>query len=416
MKIKELFSTEISENYKNDFKNEMILINIKRGILFSSIIIVFELIFLFIGIISNYWPYLCQWAIEVDFSFGIYYKMYLLMLVVAALYWLLFHYLKDNFGQGHIDIRKVEIFMIIVITFLMVWGAVISLYDQRLYGNIIVYVVNVMLGSMIFYLEQKHLIIPYLLSLAVLAIGLPYFQESRDILFGHYVNISIFLVLIWVMTRTRYSNFVKNYINRRLIEEKNTELEKEIARREEVQKQLEKVNEKLLDLSFEDKLTGIPNRRKLDDILDYEWKRSVRDQTAISLIMIDIDFFKEFNDHYGHLSGDNCLISVARAMYSCRRRSTDFVARFGGEEFIFLALSLNEEGTAILAEKLRQSVEALRIPHEYSPVAQYLTISLGTTTIIPTENDSLFQSIANADRALYQAKLDGRNLVRSYPV
>ena len=415
MNKRNIFSFEIKEENKKDFQEEITLINIKRGITFSGIMILFEMILLLSGCIVNFWPHLWQRTVNTEFIFTAYYKMYVLMLIAAVFYLLIFYYLKKRFEQAHIESNKTRIAVITGITFVMLWGAVISLFDQYSYGNVLVYTVNVMLGSMIFYLEPKYLIIPYSLSLAVLAIGLPYFQESSYVLFGHYVNIGMFMVLIWVMAISNYSNFKKDFINRALIKEKNTKLENEISTREIIQQQLEEANQKLLDLSFSDTLTGIPNRRKLQEVLDYEWKRALRDKTSISLIMIDIDFFKSFNDNYGHLAGDNCLISVARALYSCRRRSTDFIARYGGEEFIFLAINLDKEGTLILAEKLRQSVAGLKIPHEHSAVADHLTISLGLTTAIPEENASFSQAIANADQALYRAIHDGRNLVRSYP-
>jgi len=198
-----------------------------------------------------------------------------------------------------------------------------------------------------------------------------------------------------------------------LVSNVNEKLSKEIAVRRKIQNELELANRKLAEASLIDALTGIPNRRKLEEFLNYEWKRAVREKTSISLIMIDIDFYKAFNDNYGHVAGDNCLINVAKALDSCHRRSTDFVARYGGEEFLFIALNTDKEGTRILAEKIREEIEALNILHEYSPVSRYVTVSVGITNIIPTEEDSLTESINNADKALYKAKQDGRNLVRS---
>lgn len=162
-----------------------------------------------------------------------------------------------------------------------------------------------------------------------------------------------------------------------------------------------------------DGLTGIPNRRYFDDHLVKEWKRAFRYARPISLIMIDIDNFKTFNDHYGHLSGDECLRRVAQVLIKGVRRPTDIVARFGGEEFAVLLPDTTQIGAKLLAELLRAAIEEAAILHEYSDVSRHITISLGVASVIP---ETLFPELLvdYADRAMYHAKQNGRNRVEIF--
>lgn len=163
-----------------------------------------------------------------------------------------------------------------------------------------------------------------------------------------------------------------------------------------------------------DSLTRIPNRRYLDDFLRREWGRARREESYISLLIVDIDHFKAFNDNYGHLAGDNCLRQVARALTEVVTRSTDIVARYGGEEFAVVLSKTGYAGALQVAEKLRSQIEALKIPHAYSPVSDKLTVSIGGASILPLmgiKDISQQALLKNADQALYQAKDAGRDQV-----
>ena len=175
----------------------------------------------------------------------------------------------------------------------------------------------------------------------------------------------------------------------------------------EMQKQLEASNKKLHELSSLDGLTGIANRRQFDESLEREWKRASRNDLPLSLILIDIDFFKPFNDNYGHQAGDDCLIKVAKALQETIVRPTDVIARYGGEEFTAILPDTNAEGAVVVAEKLRQAVESLNIPHEHSSAADTVTISLGIAD--KSNLADLEALIHKADEYLYEAKESGRN-------
>ncbi len=174
-----------------------------------------------------------------------------------------------------------------------------------------------------------------------------------------------------------------------------------------------KVKSDMLEqLASLDALTNIPNRRKFDEVIAKEWKRAHRYNAALSVIMIDVDKFKEFNDNYGHATGDHCLQKIATTLKKCAKRPYDFVARYGGEEFIVILPDIDANGAQQVGEGILKAVEVLNIIHEYSDVADHVTVSLGIATMRPAkETDSYFKIVEAADQLLYAAKETGRNRV-----
>ena len=157
-----------------------------------------------------------------------------------------------------------------------------------------------------------------------------------------------------------------------------------------------------------DGLTGLPNRRAFDDLLGQEWRRAARLGSPLSLILLDIDFFKPYNDHYGHLAGDECLRQVGRGLASVGR-SMDFMGRYGGEEFVGILPHTDEVGALTVAERLHEVISQLRIPHEFSEASDHVTVSIGVASTIPQASGQPEELILNADQMLYQAKEEGRN-------
>lgn len=177
----------------------------------------------------------------------------------------------------------------------------------------------------------------------------------------------------------------------------------------ESHKKLEESNATLLRLSTMDGLTGIANRRHFDETLLLEWKAGLRKNTILSVIILDIDFFKKYNDGYGHQGGDDCLKEVAKTLKDSLHRPGDFIARYGGEEFVAILPDTDAKGAAMIAEQMRTNIAAKNIPHAYSDVAGHVSISLGVAAMQPDQSASPAEIIAKADGALYKAKEQGRN-------
>jgi two-component system chemotaxis family response regulator WspR len=173
--------------------------------------------------------------------------------------------------------------------------------------------------------------------------------------------------------------------------------------------ELEEKNVQLQLLTVTDGLTGLANRRHLDATLDLEWRRCQRERASLSLLLMDIDHFKKYNDAYGHPAGDACLQEVAGALKRSVRRPADVVARYGGEEFAVVLPNTPEVGAITVASALRMEVAALQLPHRASDVAPYVTMSLGVASVVPGPAGSVAALIAAADDALYDAKRAGRN-------
>jgi len=205
-------------------------------------------------------------------------------------------------------------------------------------------------------------------------------------------GLGLFAVLAFIF----YQLSRRNQIIEKLVKERTVELDE--------------ANLRLIQLSSIDELTKLKNRRSLEDALEYEWRRLMRDKLPLSIMMIDIDEFKQYNDYYGHLAGDDCLRKVAQALLAQFSRPADLVARYGGEEFLIL-LPNTVMDVALLAARCRESVRELKIPHVKSSVADCVTVSIGVATNTPVSGHSPWRLVESADQALYEAKNRGRDRV-----
>ena len=197
---------------------------------------------------------------------------------------------------------------------------------------------------------------------------------------------------------------LRNYRLRRRAEQ----MERLVAQRTE---ELRVANEHLSRLSFADPLTGLGNRRRLDEVLDAEWRRAARSKTPLAVVLVDIDAFKAYNDSLGHIEGDKCLVAVSEVIRDITMRAGDFAGRYGGEEFVIVIPGADQAAAMKFAEELRAAVEARMIPHPASPASKAVTVSLGVASQVPSGDATPLGLIAAADRALYRAKEEGRNRV-----
>jgi diguanylate cyclase (GGDEF)-like protein len=198
------------------------------------------------------------------------------------------------------------------------------------------------------------------------------------------------------------------------IRERTQELEAEVERRRQTEAALQTANVELQRLAFVDGLTQLANRRCFDERLAQEWQRLKRDQLPLALILCDVDYFKRYNDTYGHQAGDLCLQNVARVLQAAAMRSSDLAARYGGEEFALLLPNTPVDGAITVAQKIQTLVHQLAIPHRQSATSEFVTLSLGITVLFPAEADHPEMLLAQADHALYQSKQAGRDRYSIY--
>ncbi|MBK5417492.1 sensor domain-containing diguanylate cyclase [Pseudomonas sp. TH31] len=182
----------------------------------------------------------------------------------------------------------------------------------------------------------------------------------------------------------------------------------DISERKKTEEHLIRLQKQLEEYSFQDGLTGIANRRMFDTVLEREWSNAQRTGLPLSLLILDIDYFKQYNDHYGHIQGDECLRRVAQTLSLAANRPRDFIARIGGEEFVWLLPETDAESARLVARKCLHLIRQQHIPHEFSSVSALVTLSLGVGTTVVHLGDSALNFVEQVDKLLYQAKHNGR--------
>lgn len=406
MNIRYLLKNKIEKCEEESFKRNLILDNIHRGKILAVALIGFEIILSIVDIGAS--------ILKVNhyFRFNDYLMMYFIMILINISFLLLLkkvEHIKDiTFGQ----IRKLEIGIVSYITLIMSWGSMISLMDQKLYGHVVVFMMNMIICSVVFFLDKKMILVPYFFSVLIISLGLPFFQSSNDILIGHYVNLCTFIIISWLASRIIYHGYCNDYNSKVLLKKSKILLEKEIEENKRINVKLALANLQLKEVALIDELTGIPNRRSFRNYIDNALENFMKENSVIAILMIDIDFFKQFNDNYGHEKGDTALIKVANEINSIIRSSVEFFGRWGGEEFIYSVFNTTEDDVVQLAETIKQKVYGLKIPHEFSENNNYISVSIGTCTIKITGQEDVSKGIQYADKALYLAKKSGRNCVK----
>ncbi|BCS96344.1 diguanylate cyclase response regulator [Desulfoluna limicola] len=209
--------------------------------------------------------------------------------------------------------------------------------------------------------------------------------------------------------KSKVGVFIELFRHKDALSKKTRELDRKLVELEELQQQLEETNERLHLLSTTDGLTGLLNKRQFDTTFEEEWQRGIRTKSPLSLLLLDIDHFKAYNDTYGHAAGDDCLKKVAMAISDAAKRNADKVARIGGEEFAVLLPETDPEGAQHVAERLLKAVSSLDISHRGSLAAEHVTTSIGLSTIVPGQGYVQRDLLETADAGLYRAKENGRN-------
>ena len=385
MRIPEFLNNAVDAENSAEFDRRLRQENFRRGKILAIVVIVFEALYAAAVIVSS--------TLKVDsrFHFGGYLTMYLIMIGVNAVFLLFIHYYEKNAASPDFGKVLLKTVLIVYITFMMTWGSVVTLMDQQLYGQIVAYSINTIICSVVFMLKLRSTLIPFGVSVLVLAVGLPFFQPSGDILTGHYVNLAVFIVISWLASRILFNSYCRSFTSSIL---------------------LSRANQQLKALTLQDELTGIPNRRSFRDFIDRTFESSLNELSTLSVIMIDIDFFKQFNDCYGHEEGDMALRAIAGEISAIVKEPFEFAVRWGGEEFVYGAFNVSPAVITDRARAIVGKVSALGIVHRLSPVCGCITVSLGVSTIGVSSRKDVKRAVVLADEALYQAKSSGRNCIK----
>jgi diguanylate cyclase (GGDEF)-like protein len=266
----------------------------------------------------------------------------------------------------------------------LMWTTAVSLLNR----NITSYIMALLIFAIVFTVKPRAFIIIQLILLLPLIALLHFITDADFVLLYNYIYIIFGSFLSILMCTITYNSVHENFVNKKAIEIQNEELK---------------------ELSETDALTTLLNRRKFNEVVVREWRRSIRNSTDFTLIMVDIDFFKIYNDTYGHLKGDECLRLIGMTLKEKFQRATEYVARYGGEEFMIIMANTDRENGVRACRWLTESIERLGIPNEKSAISDIVTVSAGMSVITPTAKDNLEQHISNADAALYRAKAGGRN-------
>lgn len=223
-------------------------------------------------------------------------------------------------------------------------------------------------------------------------------------------------LLAGIVTQTQLLKLLDPVEMFNVMEQMQQTIDRQVEELQSLNQQLQQTNQDLEQLASMDQLTRIANRRRFDEYLQSEWARSNRVPRHLSLILCDIDFFKAYNDTYGHPAGDSCLVQVAQLLSRAAKRQNDLVARYGGEEFAIILPDTDCSGAICVAQRIIQLLEQSHLPHKASNIAPYVTVSIGISTMMPEKTQPLPNLVTTTDQALYHSKQGGRNTYHWHPL
>ena len=371
--------------------------NASHGKILSVCVIGVELVFLIIALLVDYS------GARQDFDYHAYIGMYIVLIFISLSYHILLK--KYDEENGDSIYQKRYYYITVVFAYLLiVWGMIVSFLDQGLYSNLNALFINLIAVASFFYIRSRESIFLFSSVAIVFMSSIGFFQKDIDILTGHYVNSAVIFVFMGLSSYLSYNVFVSDYLHRR-------QLQDQIIINHEINEQLNKAVTRLEAMVIEDSLTSLPNRRGLERFIENVEKVYEADQELMTIMMIDIDHFKQYNDYYGHIQGDHALVSVSEVLKAYIMSLSDYMIRFGGEEFLFISIGRNTDTAIELAEKIRQEIEDLEIQNDGTPENNKVTVSIGVINTEVGNSEWINEQILLADKALYQAKEKGRNQV-----
>lgn len=394
MNIKSIWNrimVDIPEEDAEEFENHCFYQNINRLLMAGVIALVLE------SLLSVVTVYMVAMG-KAPQSQLRYIVLYMIMIITGAS----LIYMNKKYRNGSIVPTKYGIYYVPIMAFISIlWSAVVSIMDlSGEYGQPTVYISLVFLSMVFLVMKPKH---AFLILMSVLiffsATYVNLLKDETDF-FGNIINVSFNSLLAWVVSRSIYISSYQNFKANEMVRKQN--------------EQLIQLNMELTVLSSTDPLTKLYNRRAFTALLKHDWQLAQREGICMTIALMDIDKFKDYNDYYGHQAGDECLVAVADSIKGCLKREGDIVTRYGGEEFIVCFAGNNSENSARIFEEIRRSVEQQRIPHEGIEKSSVVTISIGFYCAVPDKECSYEKFIKNADKALYESKEKGRNQVTEF--
>lgn len=377
-------SQPLVEEQQGLLDRQLVLDNLYRVRFYASIVIVLECLMLVVqmttkGFVLN--PYLICYV----------------AFMLASIFFLVSAKAMQRRKEHDNKYRWLNFLMFGYYWFSLIWGVIISLLDQLTYGHITAYLSNLLVATIIYHCSTKRYIFLHIIPVVGLLAGLFILQKNPEMLNGHIINLIGFLIACVLGARFIYNGYTKMFYQGQQLSATN--------------QQLEQLNENLKQLVISDELTKVANRRGLYEYIQAQVMTEMR---RVTVLLLDIDAFKKYNDFYGHLEGDQVLKKIADVLRQQAIEHEHFVARFGGEEFIFVLFDTCEQSALQFAEGVRSAVENKQMEHQASPVAPYVTVSIGMAVNNECTQQEVDYLVRQADEALYVAKEAGRNCVKKY--
>lgn len=314
----------------------------------------------------------------------IYLGMYIFLLVFALCFAIALYQRKKQFVFEEKERKHWNWYTMGFVFVVMLWGVIIALLDQPVYGQLIAFVINYVFCACLLLIKPRNFVCVEAIPLIILFFLLPFFQKNSSVLLGHYINLVALLVPLTISSFRSYIFFYDNTANK--IEEKAH--------------------------SEKDELTNLYNRRKMNTFIEEEIKNEQKNIDSLGILMLDVDYFKNYNDSYGHQQGDEALLTIGTLLKEIAEKYAIFVARYGGEEFIIIIKNKNLEQVSAIAREIKERIDQLQLPHRSSEISAMLTVSIGQHFSEARDSD-IYSLIKKADDALYEAKMRGRNQIAS---
>lgn len=323
------------------------------------------------------------------------------LLVISSVTFLYLSSVNDAFTVPEMQTRHEQLWYAYGIA-LLLYANVMFLINWLQTGFVTAYIIGIFIFAVFFYYPTNFSFLLFALNALFYFLCISFINtgdiNTKSIYLTHaWISGIIVTGAAWLFNRLLLDTQLRDFRNRKKIEQQARELRH--------------ANDQLQRLAMIDGLTQVSNRRFFDERLDQEWRRLARSGEPLSLILCDVDYFKKYNDTYGHLAGDVCLQQVAKALQLAVKRPADVVARYGGEEFVIILPETGAAGALHVADQILRQVSSLRIPHRSSDIADHVTVSVGVATTIPSLDTVPSQLVQKADESLYNAKQNGRNRV-----